>query len=74
MLRGSIFFILGKRDDVRDAEGRIQVLISLRLKLVKEDTTFKIAMLLDSEKKIDRLTIINEKKLVGSKNCCKFAL
>ena len=23
MLRGSIFFILGKRDDVRDAEGGI---------------------------------------------------
>jgi hypothetical protein len=67
-------YISEVRCEVRDAEGRIQVLISLRLKLVKEDTTFKIALLLGFEKKIDRLTFINEKNLVGSKNCCKFAL
>jgi hypothetical protein len=74
MLRGSIFFILGKRDDVRDAEGWILILISVRLNLVKEEMKFEMGLLLGFEKKIDRLTFINEKNLVGSKNCCKFAL
>jgi hypothetical protein len=42
MLRGSIFFILGKRDDVRDAEGWILILISVRLNLVKEEMKFEM--------------------------------
>ena len=68
------FLYCGKRDDVRDAEGGILKIISVRLNLVKEEMKFEMMLLLGSEKKIDRLTIINEKNLVGSKNCCKFAL
>jgi hypothetical protein len=64
MLRGSIFFILGKRDDVRDAEGWILILISVRLNLVKEAMKFEMGLLLGFEKKIDRLTFINTKYLV----------
>ena len=64
MLKGSIFFIFGKRDDVRDAEGGFQKIISVRLNLVKEEMMFEIVLLLGSEKKIDRLTFINTKYLV----------
>ena len=64
MLRGSIFFILGKRDDVRDAEGWTQKIISVRLNLVKEEMKFEIRLLLSSEKKIDRFTFFNTKNLV----------
>ena len=64
MLKGSIFFIFGKRDDVRDAEGGFQKIISVRLNIVKEEMMFEIVLLLGSEKKIDRLTFINTKYLV----------
>ena len=61
--RIDLFYIV-VRDDVRDAEGGILKIISLRLNLVKEEMKFEIRLLFGSEKKIDHLTLFNTKYFV----------
>jgi hypothetical protein len=74
MLRGSIFFILGKRDDVRDAEGGTQKIISVKLNLVRKEMKFEMMLLFGFEKRSIYLTFLNTKYLVISFICHTFAV